>query len=253
MRLAADAPNMERPGADLIAYYLDPDRLPADGRWSRKHAHTQRRLCERFAAPVIGAVTCQDIEDAGTRRRSSTPRRRPGKARGWPGCSPPWSARASRAATWPTRGWPRCTGRPQAASCLAPPGHRGRGIGAVGRPGRDPRRRRHRHARPGAGRRRHGDRDELMANTAAYSGLRWGELTALTIPPGRHRGQGDHGGPQGDRGRRAPIYRGTQGPQVPQDDLPAPHPRRLPARRQARRPHRAGPRRAGRRRSTRSG
>jgi integrase len=28
---------------------------------------------------------------------------------------------------------------------------------------------------------RHGDRDELMANTAAYSGLRWGELTALTI------------------------------------------------------------------------
>ena len=36
---------------------------------------------------------------------------------------------------------------------------------------------------------RHGDRDELMASTAAYSGLRWGELTALTIgqvdPAGR--------------------------------------------------------------------
>jgi integrase len=28
---------------------------------------------------------------------------------------------------------------------------------------------------------RHGKRDELMASTAAYSGLRWGELTALTI------------------------------------------------------------------------
>ena len=28
---------------------------------------------------------------------------------------------------------------------------------------------------------RHGERDELMAHTAAYSGLRWGELTALTI------------------------------------------------------------------------
>ena len=28
---------------------------------------------------------------------------------------------------------------------------------------------------------RHGDRDELMACTAAYSGLRWGELVALTI------------------------------------------------------------------------
>jgi hypothetical protein len=32
----------------------------------------------------------------------------------------------------------------------------------------------------GAG--RHGDRDELMAQAAAYSGLRWGELAALTIP-----------------------------------------------------------------------
>jgi hypothetical protein len=29
---------------------------------------------------------------------------------------------------------------------------------------------------------RHGEQDELMAATAAYSGLRWGELTALTIP-----------------------------------------------------------------------
>ena len=35
----------------------------------------------------------------------------------------------------------------------------------------------------------HGERDELMASTAAYSGLRWGELTALTTgqvdPAGR--------------------------------------------------------------------
>ena len=61
-RLSADAANMERPGADLIAHYLDPDRLPVEERWSRKHAHTQRRLCERFAAPVIGVVTCQDIQ-----------------------------------------------------------------------------------------------------------------------------------------------------------------------------------------------
>jgi integrase len=29
---------------------------------------------------------------------------------------------------------------------------------------------------------RHGERDELMAYAAAYSGLRWGELAALTIP-----------------------------------------------------------------------
>jgi hypothetical protein len=30
-------------------------------RWSRRHADTQRRLCQRFAAPVIAGVTCQDI------------------------------------------------------------------------------------------------------------------------------------------------------------------------------------------------
>jgi hypothetical protein len=52
---------MERSGGNLVAHYLNPDRLPADRRWSRKHAHTQRRLCERFAAPVIAAVPCQDI------------------------------------------------------------------------------------------------------------------------------------------------------------------------------------------------
>ena len=63
-RLEAGAPNMKLPGADLIAHYLDPDRLPADKQWSRKHAHTQRKLCERFAAPVqnpgsaFGMRTC---------------------------------------------------------------------------------------------------------------------------------------------------------------------------------------------------
>jgi hypothetical protein len=34
----------------------------------RKHAHTQRRLCERFAAPVIGAVTCEDIKTGHTQK-----------------------------------------------------------------------------------------------------------------------------------------------------------------------------------------
>ena len=28
---------------------------------AREHAHTQRRLCERFAAPMIGDVACQDL------------------------------------------------------------------------------------------------------------------------------------------------------------------------------------------------
>ena len=60
-RLAVGAANTTKPGAGLIAWYLNPDRLPVAGRWSRKHADNQRRLCERFAAPVIGAVTCQDI------------------------------------------------------------------------------------------------------------------------------------------------------------------------------------------------
>jgi hypothetical protein len=58
-RLVMGAANM--PGADLVAWYLSPDRLPVAERWSRKHADTQRRLCQRYAAPVIGAVTCQDI------------------------------------------------------------------------------------------------------------------------------------------------------------------------------------------------
>ena len=71
-RLRAGAPDMERPGADLIAHYLDPDRLPVDKRWSRRHADTQRRLCQRFAAPVIAGVTCQDI----TRRSHAADRQR---------------------------------------------------------------------------------------------------------------------------------------------------------------------------------
>ena len=112
-RLEADAPNMKRPGADLIAHYLDSDRLPVDERWFRKHAHTLRRLCERFAAPVVDAVTCQDIKTEHTQK-------------------------IVNAAPTP-----------------------GEGALAAGR---------------------HGERDELMANTAAYSGLRWGELTALTVP-----------------------------------------------------------------------
>ena len=32
--------------------------------WSRKHAETQRYLCERFVRPVIGQLACQDIRTA---------------------------------------------------------------------------------------------------------------------------------------------------------------------------------------------
>jgi len=62
IRLEADAPKMRQPGAALIAHYLDADRLPVQERWSRKHAHTQGRLCALYAAPVIAAIACQDIK-----------------------------------------------------------------------------------------------------------------------------------------------------------------------------------------------
>jgi hypothetical protein len=63
-RLAADAPGMDRPGAELIAYYLSPSRHRAGEGWSRKHADTQRRLCRKYLAPVIGHLTCEDIKAA---------------------------------------------------------------------------------------------------------------------------------------------------------------------------------------------
>lgn len=61
-RLAADAPGMERPGSDLIAFYLSASRHPAGNGWSRKHADTQRRLCARYLEPVIGHLACEDIK-----------------------------------------------------------------------------------------------------------------------------------------------------------------------------------------------
>ena len=81
-RLAADAPNLERPGADLIAWYLSPSRHPAGRAWSAKHADTQRRLCERFAAPGHRRGHLpghQDLPHAADRqRRAHCRRRRPG-------------------------------------------------------------------------------------------------------------------------------------------------------------------------------
>ena len=102
-RLQAGAPGMERPGANLIAWYLSPDRHPASKPWSRKHADTQRRLCERFVAPVIGEISCQDIKVAHMQRivNAAPPTAR---ARGCAGACRPWSRRVSPAGTWLTRG-----------------------------------------------------------------------------------------------------------------------------------------------------
>ena len=80
-RLQAGAPDMMRPGADLITHYLDPDRLPVDERWSRKHAHTQRRLASG-SPPRSSARSPARTSQPSTCRRSSTPPPRQGKAPG---------------------------------------------------------------------------------------------------------------------------------------------------------------------------
>ena len=179
-RLEADAPNMKRPGADLIAHYLDPDRLPVEERWSRKHADTQRRLCERFAAPVIDAVTCQDIK-TGHMQKIVNAAPTPGEGNRVHGMI---SALVSAGLEGGYLANPRLAkvhwqagDRPLPAPRVSVAGESALWVdpaeipadGDIGKLGRA----------LAAG--RHGERDELMANTAAYSGLRWGELTALTI------------------------------------------------------------------------
>ena len=179
-RLAAGAPDMKRPGADLIAHYLDPDRLPVAERWSRKHAHTQRRLCERFAVPVIGAVTCQDIT-AGHMQKivNAAPTAGEGdrvhrmiSALVSVGLDGGYlaSPRLAKVHWQPgDRQLPAVRVSTAGESALwVDPAEIPAG-GDIGKLGRA----------LAAG--RHGERDELMANVAAYSGLRWGELTALTI------------------------------------------------------------------------
>ena len=179
-RLAVGAPDMKRPGADLIAHYLDPDRLPVAERWSRKHAHTQRRLCERFAVPVIGAVTCQDIT-AGHMQKivNAAPTAGEGdrvhrmiSALVSVGLDGGYlaSPRLAKVHWQPgDRQLPAVRVSTAGESALwVDPAEIPAG-GDIGKLGRA----------LAAG--RHGERDELMANVAAYSGLRWGELTALTI------------------------------------------------------------------------
>jgi len=179
-RLAADAPNMKLPGAALIAHYLDPDRLPVDERWSRKHADTQRRLCKRFAAPIIDAITCQDIKTDHTQKivnaaptagegnrvhRMISALVSAGLESGY--LANPRLARVHWQAGDRELPAPQVTVAGESALWVDPAEiPAGSDIGKLGRA-------------LAAG--RHGERDELMANTAAYSGLRWGELAALTI------------------------------------------------------------------------
>lgn len=60
-RLATGAPNLERPGADLIAFYLSPGRLRVQRQPPGKHAHNQRWRCERIALPVIGGRSRDEL------------------------------------------------------------------------------------------------------------------------------------------------------------------------------------------------
>jgi integrase len=180
-RLTADAPNLERPGSDLIAWYLSPDRLPAQEQWSRKHAHTQRRLCDRFAVPVIGTVACQDIGVAHMQEIVSAP--------STPGEGDRVRAMISALVSAGIAGgylvsprlrevhW-QAAGRPLPPPRVTVAGESGLFVDAAEIPSDDDVARLGRALAGG----RHGDRDELMAQTAAYSGLRWGELAALTVP-----------------------------------------------------------------------
>ena len=187
-RLEADAPNMTLRGADLIAFYLSADRLPVQRQWSRKHAHTQRRLCERFAIPVIGAVLCQDIT---TRHMQQIVNAAP-----TPGEGDRVRGMISALVTAGLQGGYLASGRLaqvhwQAGDrALPPPRASAAGESALWI---DPAEVPADTDVAGLGQALatglHGDRDELMAVTAAYSGLRWGELAALTIgqvdPAGR--------------------------------------------------------------------
>jgi hypothetical protein len=180
-RLSTGSANMTKPGADLIAWYLNPDRLPVADRWSRKHADTQRRLCQRYATPVIGAVTCQDITvnhaqkivnaaptvGEGDRVHRMLSAMVSAGLKGGYLVNPMLAGVHWQAGDRPLPG-PKVTVAGESTllvdSSEVPSTD---DVGALGRALA---------ARP------RGERDELMANLAAYSGLRWGELSALTIP-----------------------------------------------------------------------
>jgi len=180
-RLEADAPNMKLPGADLIAHYLDPDRLPVQEQWSRKHAHTQRRLCERFAAPVIDTITCQDIK-TGQMQKIVNAAPTPGEGDRVQGMI---SAVVSAGLEGGYLANPRLAkvhwqagNRPMPAPRVSVAGESALWVDPAEIPADNDIGKLGQALAEG----RHGERDELMASTAAYSGLRWGELTALTIP-----------------------------------------------------------------------
>jgi hypothetical protein len=186
-RLEVDAPGMERPGADLIAWYLSPDRLPAGEQWSRKHAHTQRRLCERFVSPVIANMACQDIRVADMQQivNAASTAQEGGRLHALLSALVGAGIRGGYLASARLKEvhWQAGQDRPTAAPKLTIAGESTLFVDPAEIPGQAD------VAKPGqalAG--RGSEVYELMAQLAAYSGLQWGELAALTA------GQVDHAG-----------------------------------------------------------
>ena len=177
VRLTTDAPNLQRPGADLIAWYLAPERQPAGQAWSRKHTHTQRRLCQRFLLPVLGDLPCQDIRVADMQRALN---RAPTAGEGArlrrcisalvpAGLCGGWLVNARlREVHW------QAAGRAVPGLKVAVAGESALYVDPTEIPGSAD------VAKLGQAMAVLQDLYELMANFAAYTGLRWGELAALT-------------------------------------------------------------------------
>ena len=178
-RLMADAPNLEKSGADLIGWYLSPDRHPADRPWSAKHADTQRRLCQRFVAPVIAAITCQDIKTTHMQQAvNAAPT--PGEGARLHRCLSAMVT-AGIAAGYLTN--PRLRevhwqpgNRPAPGPQVSMQGEAAQYVDPSEIPAAADVARLGQALAHG----RRGDLHELMAHTAAYTGLRQGELFALT-------------------------------------------------------------------------
>jgi integrase len=178
VRLAADAPNMLRTGDELIACYLSGDRLPAERQWSRKHAETQRYLCERFVRPVLGQLACQDIRVADMQAVvNAAPTAKEGRR-----VRAMISALTGAGITGGYLANPRlkevhwqAKGRAVAAPRTVPAGESVLFVDPGDIPAADDiARLGHALAAPRWG------LYELMVQFAAYTGLRWGELAALT-------------------------------------------------------------------------
>src|SRR5271166_4869105 len=155
------------------------DRLRVSKRWSRRHADTQRRLCQRFAAPVIAGVTCLDITVGHMQQIvSAAPTASEGErlhrclsAMVTAGIKGGYLANPRlREVHWQAAGRPVPEPEPSTSGesalwvdpaeipAAADIGKLGQALAAGPR----------------------GELDELMANVAAYAGLRQGELFALT-------------------------------------------------------------------------